>query len=462
MRLYRNAIILLVVFGLLLGTYFVVIKKLGSQEYGSGRDELDKIVDVDLNDITELTVENQEGKYVFTKDGEEWKLSLPHTFRFDNNAINSLAINVSSLTATKVIEENATNLAQYGLEAPEVITIKLKDGSVKVVEVGDETPTRTGYYAKEQGSSRVCLIDSYTGEKLKISENEIRVKTLFDVAPENITAFAMDRRGEKLFTSKKVDDTTWTMDYPINAKIELTEVMPMVQAVAETSVIDYVEDNATDLSQYGLDNPAYAFEFETSDGKQKLLLGKEKVKDSEIYAKLDGSNEIFTIDFSTFTFVDKPLEEIMEVFVFIPNIADVKRIVLEMDGHKDTYDIDVDPESTDKDNDKFYVNNKLATMKNDNGDQYFRNHYQALIGISVGKVEPVANPEGTPEITITYTLKKQPDTMKVEFIPKDNRYYYVVKNGAYSGILVEKKDFDQTDGVRETYKELMDALKEQK
>jgi hypothetical protein len=462
MKLYRNAIILLVVLGLLLGTYFVVIKKLGAQQPDNGTGSIVKIVNINTNDIVEMTVQNKEGKYVFVKNGEEWKLSAPYTFKIDNNAVNSLAINVSSLTASKVLEENATNLAQYGLDKPDVITIKTKDGKLTVVEVGDEAPTRSGYYAKGQGSNKVYLIDSYTGEKLKISENTIRVKNLFDVTSADVIAFGMDRKGKTVFSSKKFDDTTWTMSYPINANVELGEVTPMIDAVTKSTVINYVESNAADLSQYGLDKPSYAFDFETSKGKSKLLLGKEKIKGTEIFAKLDNSNEVFTVDYSTFTFVDKPLKEIMEVFAYIPNIGDVNKIVLEMDGHKDTYDLQVDPEGKDNDKDKFYINGKLAVMKNENGDQYFRKHYQALIGVTLSEIEPDGKPSGKADITITYSLKKQPGTMKVEFIPKDSRYYYVVKNDTYSGILVDRKKMNEPEGVRETYKQLMDALSKQK
>ena len=62
------------------------------------------------------------------------------------------------------------------------------------------------------------------------------------------------------------------------------------------------------------------------------------------------------------------------------------------------------------------------------------------------------------EITFTYYRKVDPKVMKVEFIPKDERYYYVMRNGKYSGILVEKKKFDEPEGVRESYRKLIEAI----
>lgn len=76
----------------------------------------------------------------------------------------------------------------------------------------------------------------------------------------------------------------------------------------------------------------------------------------------------------------------------------------------------------------------------------------------MSEVEPGAKPEGKPEVIITYYLKKAPGTMKVEYIPKDANNYYVVKNGKYSGIVVAKKKFDEPDGLRDTYKKLVQAM----
>jgi len=46
----------------------------------------------------------------------------------------------------------------------------------------------------------------------------------------------------------------------------------------------------------------------------------------------------------------------------------------------------------------------------------------------------------------------------VEFIPRDERTYYAVKNGKYTGIVVRKDAFDAEDGPRKTYEELMKFL----
>lgn len=468
MKLYRNAIILVVVLGLLIGVYAVVKNKKASNTQADNVDTI-KIFDLDTDKMAEITLENKDGTFVFVRETVKekendkeverkvWKISSPRDLKIDESKVNSIAINFATLIADKVIEDNASDLAKYGLDKPVVVSVKMDDGTVKALEIGDETPTKGGYYVKENGSSKVYTIGSYTGEKLKVGKNDLRDKVLFTIKSEDIIGFSMERKGQIVFSSKKLGDVDWSMTSPIQGNVNTSALAPMLDAVAKASVMNFVEENAADLEKYGLTNPAYSFEIETSAGKNKLLLGSEKEKGKEIYAKLADNNEVFTISEESFNFLDKPLKEIIEVFAYIVNINDVNKIVVEMDGQTVTSDIQTDKD--DKDKDKFSVNGKdVSGLKDDKDSQLFRKYYQALIGVTLSDIEIGADPSGKPEITFTYYLKKAPGTMKVEFIPKDDRYYYVMRNGQYTGILVEKKKFDEPEGIRVTYKKLAEAM----
>lgn len=68
----------------------------------------------------------------------------------------------------------------------------------------------------------------------------------------------------------------------------------------------------SDIGKYGLEDPAYAIEFETGQSIQRLLLGSEKVKGYEIYAKLADNNEIFTLSMELLYFLDVPLDDLIK------------------------------------------------------------------------------------------------------------------------------------------------------
>jgi hypothetical protein len=114
-----------------------------------------------------------------------------------------------------------------------------------------------------------------------------------------------------------------------------------------------------------------------------------------------------------------------------------------MDGRTDN--IEIQSNKDNKDNDRFTLNGKEvprdAKVGEKTGDSLFRAYYQSLIGISMSDLEIGAKPAGKAELAITYYLKKAPGTMKIEFIPKDGKYYYALKNGNYTNMLVDKNEF---------------------
>lgn len=457
MKLYRNAIILIIILALLFGVYLFVTNT-KNKDSSQGSKHFDKIIDLDTMEMEELTIENEGEKLIFAKKDNEWELKYPEGLRYDSSKLSSVAINFSSVFVEKVIEENASDFAQYGLDKPAVVSAKMKDGTVEILEIGKLTPTGGAYYVKKKNSSKVYTTDTYTINKVKVKRNDIRDRKLFTVESGDITEISMERQSSMVFRAERPDEESdWTLTSPIEGNANITALAPMLEAITNSTVIKYVEENPQDLDKYGLSKPSYALEFETSEGKTRLLMGREIKEDSEIYVMYEDEKEIYTISLEPFTFLDKPLKEIVEVFAYITNIWDVDKIVVEMDGYTANCELQTDPDQ-DTDKDKFFLNGKDASMKDENDRQPFRAYYQSIIGVTLNEIEPDANPSGEAEITFTYYRKVEPKVMKVEFIPKDDRYYYVKRNGKYSGILVEKKKFDEPEGVRESYRKLMGAI----
>ncbi|HOJ10512.1 MAG TPA: DUF4340 domain-containing protein [Clostridiales bacterium] len=458
MKLYRNAIILVIILALLFGVY-AFAKNQKSKTEVTERKSFEKIIDLDTTEMEELTVQKGSDKLTIAKKDKEWELKYPEGIRYDSSKLSSIAINFSSVFIEKEVEENATDFEQYGLDKPIIVSAKMKDGKVETLEIGNLTPTGGAYYVKKKDSSKVYTTDTYTINKVIVGKNDIRDVALFTIESTDITKISMERKGSVVFEANiNSEENNWTLTSPIKGNANISALSPMLDAITQSQITEFVEENPSDLEKYGLAKPSYVLEFESSQGENRLLLGKEISENAKVYAMLDGVNEVYTISSEPFNFLDKPIEEIVEVFAYIVNIWDVEKINVEMDGYNLNLELQTDPDQ-DTDKDKFFVNGKDASMKDENDRQPFRSYYQSLIGVTLSQVQPDGQPSVKPDITFTYYLKKDPKVMKVEFIPKDDRYYYVVKNGEYSGILVDKKKFDEPEGVRESYAKLMETLK---
>ncbi len=462
MKLYRNAIILVIIVALLGGAYWLISRNKAAED-GAADNVSDtiRLTDYTTDNIESLTLQNPGGTFVIVKKGTDWVLSSPTDIKADSTVLSGIVINAVSVIADKVVEENPQDLTIYGLDKPIIVRLKAKDGKETILEVGNKTPTKGGYYVRSPIENKVYVVGSYTADRFATDRNGLRLKTVFNFTSDMITELNMNRKGKVVFAAAMNADQNWSMSQPIKGSVNSSALMPMLEALANATAVEFIADKPSDLSQYGLDNPSYAFDFNTTTaGAFKILLGDEKAKGSEIYAKLEGTDEVFTIDSSSFTFLDKPLKEIVDVFAYIVNIDQVTGIKLTMDGKTTDMTIDVfkDAEGKmDTDKDKFTVNGKDASGKDENDDQPFRKFYQSLIGISLDEIEADAVPSGTPEISINYTLKS--GTMKVDYISKDANYYYVVRNGEYAGILVKKNKLDYgVVGMKNAHKKMMDFL----
>lgn len=465
MKLYRNAIILVVVVALLIGAYFLISsRKTTDDEIDNQTSETVKFSDLTSDDVESVTLENADGTFVIVKKGDNWILSTPTDITPDSSVLSSIVINSASMTVDKVIEEDAKDLSLYGLDKPKVVvTVKPKTGDSIVIDIGDKTPTNSGYYVKLHNENNVYILASYTGDKICADKNGLRSKSLYTITSDKINKFNFERNGQNVFAAELDSaSSTWNMLQPIKGSVNSSAISPMLEAFTGVTVTEFVEDNTNNLSAYGLDKPAYTIEFTTTDsGSYKISLGKEKTKGSEMYALVSGYDEVFAIDSSAFTFLDKPIEEIAEVFAYIVNIQEVKAIELTMDGKTTNITVDcyVDADGkTDTDKDKFTVNGIDASGKNEDDKQPFRNFYQALIGVSLDKVDADANPTlSNPEITINYTLKS--GSMKVEYVSMDDKYYYVFRNGEYAGLLTKKAKVDfGVQGLRNEFDTMMDFI----
>lgn len=463
MKLYRNIIILVVVLLILGGAFFAVKQLLKDEDVDDYDDKIITLYDFNSEEVSEFTIESSEGTFVFNKKSSdgiydvEWEMVSGGDFPLHSQNVNIVALNAVDLKAYKLIEENPESLELYGLDNPYRVTFKLADGTEKFIEVGSMTPTKQAYYIRISDSNNVYAIYSYKGDLLIATKDELRNKNVFDVFSSDVVRFSLERDGKKIFSAVKDEEIGWQLKEPMRGDANLVRLTSIFDTFVRTSADTYIEEDVQDLSQYGLDNPKYVIEAATPEQSVKLLLGKSTEGESLYYAALDGSNEVFTINKSFLSFIDiKPIE-VFDTLVFTPFIYDVSELVVNIDGK--TIVSQIESDSAKLDEDKFTIDGLDVMSKGDEGESAFRNFYRSLVGIYFSDLEFLdEKPTGTPEITITYTLEKDPGKMVIEFIPKDDKKYYVLENGEYFGKIVNKSVFDEGDGVRKNYAKLMEIL----
>lgn len=481
-KLLIPAIVLVVlVGGLLIVTNLPEPETQGNQQSAA---ETIQIFDFVKDDVTDIQIENDAGilrfQYVTAQveetttkeDGttetklverKVWQAVEPADMRVNSSSIDSIAWNANTLKANKLIEENPADLAVYGLSNPVKLTFKMKDGTSHVLHVGNKTPTGGAYYAKKENEPKVYTIGSYEAEKFLQTKFQLMMREFYDKAytQTDVTAITYIRKGEKLFDST-LGNQKWWITYPIQAEARYENLYSIAGSLAAASIEEYIEDDAVDLSKYGLAKPSYIFEY-TLDGKQyKLSLGNKSSSGSAYYAILNDDSLVFTIDDNSFTFLDKPIEELVSSFIHLQNIKEVSKLVVTFDGRTDVTNMKVDLED-DELSIYNYNGTELTGEKDEDYVSAFKKYYQGAIGFYVDKLDLNATPVlQNPDVTVVFTLTTG-EEIKVELVPdQEGVYFYAFKNGQYTGMKVRKKQLDDESykGLRITRKLLDEKLAE--
>lgn len=165
---WRNTIILIVIFALLGGyVYFFEIRK-GESEVETESDER-TIFDLPREEVVGLVVQSEEGTTRLTKEGDQpWQMEEPTQEEADDERVDNMVFRITRLKASRVLTETMGELADYGLDKPQITaTVKLKDDNEEVLLVGDETPNKAKHYIQKKGDPSVYLVVTNFANDLK-------------------------------------------------------------------------------------------------------------------------------------------------------------------------------------------------------------------------------------------------------------------------------------------------------
>jgi hypothetical protein len=117
--------------------------------------------------------------------------------------------------------------------------------------------------------------------------------------------------GETIALSR--ESGKWRITEPKPLAADQDAVSSLVTTLGALNADKPVEDNATDLQPYGLNQPTLDVQIKKKDGKtESLLIGDDTLNGSGAYVKLPGSGKISTIAGFTKSSIDKRVDDLRD------------------------------------------------------------------------------------------------------------------------------------------------------
>ncbi|MGE3959778.1 MAG: DUF4340 domain-containing protein [Vicinamibacterales bacterium] len=293
MRGLKSTLALLVVLvGLGAYSYFVASK---TEDTSSTQDRM--FPDLTSDNIEELTVKNDAGETTTLKkqDGQ-WMITAPYQTRGSDMDASGIANALAGLDITRVVEENPTDVKDFGLDAPSIEVAFRSNGgkpSGKLI-IGGKTATGGSLYARKNDEPRVLLIGEYNSSTFNKSTFDLRNKAIvtFDRAKVDGVDVVLDKAAFEL--AKK--DSEWSMVKPIVARADASAADGLVSAVESLQMQSVVAPSATpeELTRFGLDKPSAVVNLHMGTERTSVVVGGP-AGDDTVYVKAAARPDIFTI-----------------------------------------------------------------------------------------------------------------------------------------------------------------------
>lgn len=281
----------------------------------------------------------------------------PGKFEYDTSKFRSMMYTLTSISAINLVEEDAKNLSDYGLDEPTaIIKTYYTDGSQVDLIIGSKAPVDENYYCMTSESNAVYTIGSYVDSLLVRRPIEYRAITLFPTYSDddiytNIDWVRITERDgscievlldQNLDNEYNTEGSQYVMLQPYQVSGNDTTIQQYILDVVSTltlgSIIDDISED--EYAEYGLDKAAKLEMTDISGNEVSLLIGNTCPNSDYTYCMLEGTDTLLTCTSSAVGWMGTSYVQLMLRSVWTYNIERLQSVEIDIDGEE--YDMQVE------------------------------------------------------------------------------------------------------------------------
>ncbi len=382
------------------------------------------------NVVEEIRIVSGDDEVLFVKEQDEWAMLKPKPYKIDADAVDRLENRLKDFLASRIMEE-PEDLEKYGLDIPAAtISFKLDDGTQNTLLIGDMTASKVQYYAKDSAKEQIFILGSYDVESFLCPVSEFRDRSILSVEADSIEAICLDTEKVRDFKIVIDGSDNWRIAEPLEIDARVDAVDEMLGDILELRIKDFVAEDTDDMSLYGLEDPAYTLEIaDDKQNTQRIYFGKLDEEKQIIYIKLDDSQEVYTLSLEVFDPRRFKIANFLNEAPLSVAIGDVNKATIIAENSVVEFVRD-----TSKGEDVFtYKGQEVNT-------EVFTTLYVNIMALTAEGYD-TGNKGGDPDLTVMLETSKN-ETIKTEFVKRDDLSYYFVLNGEPRPFYIGERKID--------------------
>jgi hypothetical protein len=260
------------------------------------------------DDADSLEIAGPKDRLRATKSGDRWKLVTPFEAGADHTAVEGILGRLSSAQMRSVVEREATDLRQYGLDKPTATVTVGAGSSMATIAFGKDTGEGT-VHARDTARPLVFTVDSMLLDDISKEPFDLRRKDVFQFRPYQATSMEISHEGQRFLFEKKADETDtfgkWRQVEPEAAEVDGSAMDTLLARFAYLRADSF----AGPRTKTGLDSPVSVVVVKFNEGKseERVAFGRSG---EEIFVAIPGEPDAARIDAARFDEAIKVLGEV--------------------------------------------------------------------------------------------------------------------------------------------------------
>lgn len=446
--------------------YFVVDRSVSDRETREQAGNAKTLFSFDSNTVSRITLENEEGYFAFDWDSINgtWKLVSADQFNFNTYAISTICNYFCELSSEKTVVFDCQNTDIYGFDDPVTLKVYTSDKGEDdpyVLYVGDNTPTYDAYYAMTPDSNDVYTIGYTQGSIFCAAKNTLKNLYLFDTYSTLVNYFELINGDVTTMILERDSDSMWQMAAPKAFPTYNAAITTLMDTLVRIQVDSFVDENPTDLAQYGLDNPKYRLKLggviNSETVTREIWFGdmvSNAADETQMFGYFADSKQVFTITAASVSFLDDSTIDYIMPYCVDVSIDELSKVEIDLG---DIYELH-ETMYLDYANEQYALGDlDIDALEDDDILTLYQNFFRAVSNLKFTNMDLDAVPEGDAVMSILYTHLDGTET-HVTFIPQAENNFYLMVNGEYTGLTVRLNRFTGSTGMVLSYEALLRGL----
>ncbi|MFH1612896.1 MAG: DUF4340 domain-containing protein [bacterium] len=337
----KNTFIILGIFFILLGYYYFFEAKKTKTELINKN-----LFTVKQENIDKFSIKHSNISIICKKEKDQWLLINPLKDNADINMVKKILEEITNLSYHKKIsKKEIKKTSLFGFSNPQLEFNFWNKGTKETLFIGENTPIEGYVYVKKNKDENIYLVGEEILFTLRQDAISLRNKKVLFFKKDDVVRIKIEYPKKNIEAIKKTEKK-WDLISPLQTKADKYIIDNVFTTLENLEIMEFIPYSENNFKYYNLDKPKIKITLELKGNEVKKIsfglreklesapsyappeVQKQKIKNKEVYAKVEGKEEIFAVNEWTIEELTKDAEIFQDKRVFDFEFEEIHKICL--------------------------------------------------------------------------------------------------------------------------------------